>query len=81
MIDNIIYILEPRYHDSKVLVDVRKVKEHNIIEFTKGTYKGRQYYIDGNKVRGCDKQSNGVIMCYAVPMGKLEPMAVPEGKQ
>lgn len=77
----VIYIWEPRYSTNEALIDVRKVKQHNIIEFTKGSYKGRQYYISGETAQGCPKDTNGSITCYAVPMGKLELMAQPESKQ
>ena len=78
---NEIRIWEPRYHSRSVLIDPKKVREHNIITFTKGTYKGQKYYIRGQILKQYPLTSNGSILCHDVPMDKLEPLAKPEGER
>lgn len=81
MLLNRIEIYEPKYSTKTVLVNPRKVEAHNIIYFTKGTYKGQEYYISGQVIKSYPLVSNGSIQCYDVPMNELEPLATPENKQ
>lgn len=68
-------VWHPRYHDHKVLLAAHKVGEHNKIVFTKSESMGTDpYYISGAEVKKYPKQSNGSIMCYAVPVDALEPL-------
>lgn len=73
----------PRFADEhEVWIDRDKVREHNIVYFTKAKHlEGKEYYISGRDVRQSPTTTNGKIPVYAVPMSRLEPMAVPEGKQ
>lgn len=68
-----INIIEPRYHDHKVLVAVYKVAKgrKNIINILKGAYKGK-YRMSGIAICSYPVESNGVIPCYAVPIDKME---------
>lgn len=64
-------IWNPRWHDRRVLISANKIKEHNVIEFTKtGALEGL-YYISGKKARQFKKESNGVIDCYSIPLDEL----------
>lgn len=70
---NRIEIWSPKYSTQSVLVDVRKVKNDNIIYFTKANHlKGKEYYLSGDVARESDIISNGKIKCYDVPLGNLE---------
>lgn len=74
-----ITIWEPRWHDKKVLIASRKVGEHNKIIFTgvpgETNYMGdKPYYLSGQTIKKCKKESNGTIDCYVVPLDKLEPL-------
>lgn len=87
MIDyNRIEIWQPKYspmfaNEHEVWIARDKVKEHNIVYFTKAKHlEGKEYYIRGQVAKTCPTTTNGKITVYAVPMSKLELMAVPEGK-
>lgn len=74
-------ILSPRWHDRKVLLASRKVKEHNKIVFTgkDGASMGEEpYYISGKELKKSRKESNGVIPCYAVDLDKLQQLTYTE---
>jgi len=75
-----IEIWEPKYSDKTVLIDPRKVGKHNVITFTKGTYKGQKYYADEQTILDNTSTSNGKIQCKVVPLSRLEKMAEPEGQ-
>lgn len=72
-------IWEPRWKDKVVLLAAHKVGTHNKIKFTKTPSMGTEpYYIDGKTVKKYKKESNGRLMCYAVPLDKLEPLELSE---
>lgn len=66
-------VIEPRYHDRKVLVAKYKVYKGrmNRINILKGAYKGK-YRMSGIAITSYPIESNSVIPCYAVPLEKLE---------
>jgi len=66
-----IEILQPRWHDRKVLIATYKVGEHNHIKFIKTKNMPDIYYVAGRVVRKYPKESNGTIDCYAVPISEL----------
>lgn len=67
-----ITIWAPRYHDRTVLIDVKKVGEHNIIEFSKAKSLPEKYYVSGRVARSSPKTTNGKLQCYAIPLDYLE---------
>jgi len=67
-------ILQPRWHDNKVLLACHKIGTHNSILFTNAPTLPGEFYISGRDATRCDKESNGRIWCYAVPMRFLEPL-------
>ncbi len=70
-------IWEPRYYDKTVLLAANKVGTHNKIVFTKATSMGEDpYYVSGKTVKRYKKESNGRLMCYVVPLDKLEPLEI-----
>jgi hypothetical protein len=70
-------IFQPRWKDRSVLLACYKVGTHNKIVFTKAPSMGTDhYYVSGETVRSCPQQTNGKIMCYCVPVDKLEPLEV-----
>ena len=66
-------IIEPRYHDRKVLIAKYKVYKgrQNVIRILRGAYKGR-YRMSGIAITSYPIESNGVIPVYAVPLDKLD---------
>ena len=73
--NNLIKIWEPRYRDDVVLIAVNKVKDNNIIVFTRAKYlKGKTFYILAEDIKQCPIDTNGKIACYAVPMSLLKEM-------
>lgn len=66
-------IFEPRYHDKRVLIAVRKVKDFNVIKFSKAPSREGLWYISGKNVRKYPKASNGSILCFVVPLDELKP--------
>lgn len=76
---NYFEIRHPRYHDKRVLLAARKVGTHNKVVFTEAPSMGTApYYISGAKVKKYKKESNGAIMCFAVPLDELEPLEINE---
>jgi hypothetical protein len=76
---NLIDIFTPRYKDRVVLIAGYKVKEHNKIIFTKAKHLAdKVYYMSGSQIRSYPKDTNGKIMCYAVPLDDLEPLEYKE---
>jgi len=66
-----IEIWQPRYHDRVVLISVHKVKEGtNYVRFTKAPSMGNGLWsFDGSRVRReCELDTNGKIICFAVPL-------------
>lgn len=66
-----IEILQPRWHDRKVLIATYKVGEHNHIKFINTKNMPDIYYVSGRVIRKYPKESNGTIDCYSVPLGEL----------
>ena len=65
-------IWEPRWHDRVVLLAKHKVHGGtNVIQFTKGSLKGKVYTMGGEDITQCPLESNGKIPCYAVPLDSL----------
>ena len=65
-------IWQPRWHDRKVLIAKYKVCSGvNEIVFTKGTLKGKKFRINGMDIAKCPLETNGTIVCYAVPLDSL----------
>lgn len=64
-------IVEPRWHDKRVLLAAHKVRNHNVIKF-KSKMLPDLYYLSGATIKSFSKQSNGSIDCYAVPLDRLE---------
>jgi len=70
---NKIEIWQPRYHDRVALVAKRKVREDNIIVFTKDNQLlGKKFRMSGWKIMKYPLESNGKIPCYAVKLDDLE---------
>lgn len=68
-----IEIWAPRWHDRKVLIAKYKVcNGKNVIIFTKGTLKGKKFYIMGSDLVKHTLETNGTISCYAVPLDDLK---------
>lgn len=79
-----VHIFAPRYSDkhgelAEPVVLIAKYKVHHaspviIIEFTKAKHLiGGRFAIRRAVAEKCALDSNGRIVCYAVPMGLLEP--------
>lgn len=75
---NLISIWSPRYHDNKVLINPRKVGDHNKIVFTKAPSLPLEYYMSGKMIRSFKKESNGSIMCFCVPVEELKVLKINE---
>lgn len=72
-------IWEPRYSDKRVLLACHKVGEHNKIVFTRAPSMGDQpYYLSAKQIKKYPKETNGKIMCYAVPIEELKPLTINE---
>lgn len=67
-----IEIWQPRWKDRKVLIAKHKVGTHNEVVFTKAPSLPENYYLSGDTIRKYPLESNGKLMCYAVPMDELE---------
>jgi hypothetical protein len=72
-----IEIWAPRWHDRVVLIAKYKVcAGKNRIIFTKAkNLKGRVFVVDGLDIGKCPLESNGTILCYAVPLELLKDEA------
>lgn len=68
----IIDIHAPRWHDRKVMIAGYKVATHNIIRFTKAKSMQGLFYLSGETIRKYEKETNGKVECYCVPMDELE---------
>lgn len=67
-----ISVWQPRWHDRKVLVAQYKVKKGmNIIKITEGAAQGK-YQMSEVAIRSYPLETNGAILCYALPLEKLE---------
>lgn len=71
---NKIPILQPRWKDRVVLPACYKIGTHNEIVFTKTPSMPGSYYISGAKASKYPKQTNGKLLCYAIPLDELEPL-------
>ena len=67
-------VWSPRWHDKRVLISDYKIKEHNIIKFTKSPTlpDDKLHYVSGKTVRKYKKESNGSVMCYCIPLDQLQ---------
>ena len=74
MADSVITIWAPRWHDKVVLISERKVRKgKNKIVFTKvPKFKDKVFILEGDVIKRFPLDSNGVIPCYAVPLGIVE---------
>jgi hypothetical protein len=62
-----------------VLLAAHKVGEHNKIVFTKSPALGSQpYYLSAKQIKKYPKETNGKIICYAVPIDELRPLEINE---
>lgn len=69
---NKIEIWQPRWKDRVVLIAKHKVGLHNDIVFTKAKSLPNHYYLSGEDIRQSPTDTNGKLVCYAVPMDKLK---------
>lgn len=72
-------IYSPRWHDRRVLLADYKLQDHNKILFTgkDGESMGDQpYYISKKAAKKYPKESNGTIMCRAIPLDELQLLQV-----
>ena len=70
---NRIEIWQPRYSTDSVLIATHKVKNDNLVVFTKAKYlAGKEFYVSGKDIRACKLDTNGKIACYDVPMSFLK---------
>ena len=69
---NKIEIWTPRYRDRVILIATYKVKQDNVIVFTKAKHLPDEYYLSGETIKRYPVETNGTISCYAVPMSELE---------
>lgn len=67
-------VLQPRWHDRKALLATYKVGTHNEVTFPKSPTLPGSYYVSGAVATKYPKESNGRIMCYAVPLDEFEPL-------
>lgn len=75
-------IWEPVYSKNAVLLACHRVGTHNKVTFSRSKSMGTEpYYVDGKTVRKCRKESNGRLMCYIVPLDKLEPLEISENSE
>lgn len=70
----VLSIKQPRWKDSVVMLACYKVGDNNEVVFTHAPTMGGKYYVSGRIARSYPKQSNGSIMCFAVPLHELEPL-------
>jgi hypothetical protein len=81
-LDQIVFfdIFQPRWHDKVVLLKASKVDKartpHFKVRFSKAPTMEGEWYVSKNVVKRCKKESNGTIMCYAVPLSKLESLEI-----
>lgn len=69
---NKIEIWQPRWKDRKVLLATFKVKQDNIVVFTKAPSLKGEFYISGETARKYPVETNGTIGCFAVPLSEFE---------
>lgn len=65
---NRIEIWEPRWHNRTVLIAKHKVKEDNVIVFTKTPSLQGEFPLSGTVIRQYPIETNGKIECYSVPL-------------
>lgn len=66
-----IHIIDPRWHDRKVLIAKHKVGLHNIIEFEAKSLPD-PYYASYSDITSYPLGTNGKIPCYIVPLDDLQ---------
>lgn len=77
-------IWEPRWHKERgkrhVLLACYKVDnartDHLRIRFTKSEAMKGDWYISRKRAKRFKKDTNGTILCYAVPLDVLEPLEI-----
>ena len=71
-------IKEPRWHDKRVLLKVDKVNRspNKFLKVRFQKYITGDWVIAKSVVKRYPKESNSVIMCYSVPLDKLEPLEI-----
>lgn len=67
-----IVLWTPRWRDRTAMIAQYKVGQHNEVTFSKAKSMPDAYYITGEEVRKHPLQPNGKLMCYCVPLDKLE---------
>lgn len=67
-------VWDARWHDKRVLIPDYKVKEHNIIRFTKSPTLSSDdlHYLSGKTIRKYKKETNGTVNCYCIPLDELQ---------
>lgn len=68
---NIISIWSPREHDKVVLIAKYKVKDYNVIKFTKCKRLTGTYPLSRQQIVKYPIESNGSIDCFAVSLSEL----------
>jgi hypothetical protein len=71
-------IWHPLYSEQRVLIDPRKVTQHNKIVFSKANSLPDAYYLTGKQIKKFPKRSNGTIMCHSVPLEELKILKLSE---
>ena len=68
-----IEIWNPRWHNKTVLIAKYKVVSGiNKIKFTKAKcFNDKVFEVDGDIIRSYPLETNGTILCYAVPLDKI----------
>lgn len=74
---NYLLIWEPRWHDKRVLLSKDKLGTYNKVVITQAKTSGERYfpeplYISGKDARKYPLESNGTIMCHAVPISAFK---------
>lgn len=71
-VEHIITIWAPRWHDRTVLVGKHRVKKGmNYIKFNQAPSLPSLYHMHSDQMKCYPLESNGKIMCYAVPLDDL----------
>jgi hypothetical protein len=73
-------IWSPRYHDKKVLLNAKKIKDAKTqwlkIKFTKAPSMEGDWCISKQKAMTFPLDTNGTIQCRAIPLSALEPLEI-----
>lgn len=75
-------IWQPRYHDKKVLLKAKKIKDAKTtylkIKFSKAPSMEGDWVISKQKAMGFPLETNGTIQCRAIPLNELQPLEITE---